>query len=83
MKKYLFGACLIGLTAACTPSQTQPEQVSASIAGINLTPETSQADNTLSNQEKEEGWQLLWDGKTSQAMARCKTDRLPCKRMDY
>ena len=34
--------------------------------GIAITPiKTLAQDNTLTNQEKNEGWKLLWDGKTT------------------
>ena len=45
--------------------------------GIAITPiKTLAQDNTLTNQEKNEGWKLLWDGKTTNGRSEEHTSEL-------
>lgn len=48
--------------------------------GIAITPiKTLAQDNTLTNQEKNEGWKLLWDGKTTNGWRGARISTFPTK----
>ena len=51
--------------------------------GIAITPiKTLAQDNTLTNQEKNEGWKLLWDGKTTNGWRGARISTFPRKRSE-
>jgi hypothetical protein len=56
---FLLGACLL---TACQNTATTEESTASTETPVVATAETAPADNTLTEQEKEEGWELLFDG---------------------
>lgn len=65
MKRLLtlaLGACLLN---ACQNTATTDEATASTETPVVSTAETAPADNTLTAQEKEDGWELLFDGTTT------------------
>lgn len=63
----------------CQSTTTRQEQESESPASVNMATAESAGDNQLTEQEKQEGWELLFDGKTTDQWRGAEMETFPEK----